>query len=97
MIRFKKILFFADSSPGENSALNRALLLAENNGASVTVMDVVAEIGTNDTDPGVKRAIKKIQDNLIRARKDVLDQMVKKATKNLKGPLSEPWRFQVKI
>ncbi|HIG44053.1 MAG: universal stress protein [bacterium] len=87
MIRFKKILFFADSSPGENSALNRALLLAENNGASVTVMDVVAEIGTNDTDPGVKRAIKKIQDNLIRARKDVLDQMVKKATKNLKRPI----------
>ena len=49
MERFKKILFFADPQGTNDTALNRAVDLAERQGARLTVVDVVeavpAEVG----------------------------------------------------
>ncbi len=40
---FRKILFIADGSKGEASALAKVMELAESNGASLSLMDVVEE------------------------------------------------------
>jgi universal stress protein E len=42
MQRFKRILFVADGAPGEEAALRRAIGLARDNGATLTVTEVVA-------------------------------------------------------
>jgi nucleotide-binding universal stress UspA family protein len=44
MERFKKVLFFADPAGTNDTALNRALDLAEHQGARLTVVDVVEPI-----------------------------------------------------
>ena len=41
MRRFKNILFFADGSKGENSALTRAVELANANHAKLTISDTI--------------------------------------------------------
>lgn len=55
MKRFKNILYVTETSSNQKSALDRAVLLAENNQASLTVMDVVprltAGIGMPDGGP----------------------------------------------
>ncbi len=76
MKRFKKILFFADGSPGEKNALVQAMTQAAHNRAILTVMDVVTEVGTNDTDLQVIKSIKAIQKNIIKSRKDELDKLI---------------------
>jgi len=48
MKRFKNILFVADREDGLGVALDRAVALAGSNGARLTVMDVVPEIGIAD-------------------------------------------------
>jgi universal stress protein E len=48
MKRFKNILFLADRSDRLTAALDRAVDLAQTNGARLTVMDVTAEIGLAD-------------------------------------------------
>jgi len=53
MKRFRNILFVADRSDRLTAALDRAVALAEINGARLTVMDVTAEIGVADY---IKRA-----------------------------------------
>jgi len=53
MKRFKNILFLADRSDRLTTALDRAVDLAQTNGARLTVMDVTAEIGLADY---IKRA-----------------------------------------
>ena len=76
MKTFKKILFFADGSPGERGALIQAIALAEHNTATLTVMDVVTKVGTKATDWQVKRSIRIIQRNLIKARQKALDKLI---------------------
>lgn len=44
MKRFRNILFLADRMEGLSTALNRAVDIASENGARLTVMDVTAEI-----------------------------------------------------
>jgi universal stress protein E len=53
MKRFKNILFLADRSDRLTVALDRAVDLAQTNGARLTVMDVTADIGLSDY---IKRA-----------------------------------------
>jgi len=53
MKRFKNILFLADRSDRLTTALDRAVDLAQTNGARLTIMDVTAEIGLADY---IKRA-----------------------------------------
>jgi nucleotide-binding universal stress UspA family protein len=53
MKRFKNILFLADRSDRLTAALDRAVDLAQTNGARLTVMDVTADIGLSDY---IKRA-----------------------------------------
>jgi len=48
MKRFKNILFLADRNDRLTASLNRAVDLAQTNGARLTVMDVTAEIGLSD-------------------------------------------------
>ena len=48
MKRFKNILFLADRDEGLSASLDRAVDIANTNGARLTVMDVTAEIGIAD-------------------------------------------------
>ena len=71
---FKRILFFADGAKGESYALQRAAELAQHNQAALVVMDVVAEVDSNDV--RLKPTLKKLQQALIRQRKTVLKSMI---------------------
>ncbi len=75
MNTFKKILFFADGAKGETIALQRAAELALHNKASLTVMDVVAEVDSNDA--RLKPTLKRLQQALIKERKTALEALVK--------------------
>lgn len=72
MDKFKKILFFADSTQGVKTALKRAMELARHNRASITIMDVVAHVGTDD--PRLDESIRRLQYSLIDERKQELHQ-----------------------
>ena len=48
MKRFKNILFLADRDKGLSASLDRAVDIANANGARLTVMDVTTEIGIAD-------------------------------------------------
>ena len=78
MNTFKKILFFADGAKGEKIALQRAAELALHNKASLTVMDVVAEVDSNDV--RLKPTLKRLQQALIKERKTALELQVKELT-----------------
>ena len=78
MNTFKKILFFADGAKGEKIALQRAAELALHNKASLTVMDVVAEVDSNDV--RLKPTLKRLQQALIKERKTALELLVKELT-----------------
>ncbi len=72
--KFKKILFYADGARGEKAALARAQQMAVNNGAELTVVDVVASVSTNDVH--LQSSIKKLQMSLIRDRGLALDKLI---------------------
>lgn len=74
MDTFKKILFFADDSPGTREALRRAAELSRHNQASLTVMDVVTQFGTDD--PRLDVSIKRLQKSLIEERTETLNQWI---------------------
>ncbi|MCB1647226.1 MAG: universal stress protein [Pseudomonadales bacterium] len=78
MDKFKKILFYADGAKGEQFALERAIELAGHNRASLTVVDVVAEVDTNDI--RLAATMKKLQKALIKERKDALEAKVEAAS-----------------
>ncbi len=78
MDRFKKILFFADGARGEKHALTRAMELADHNNASITVVDVVAHVGTNDH--SLDESIKALQSALIKERLEVINGLIKETT-----------------
>jgi universal stress protein E len=72
--QFKKVLFFADGAKGEHAALVRALQIAVDNGGEMVVIDVVAEVSTNDL--RLQSSIKELQDSLIRDRGLALDELI---------------------
>jgi len=72
----RKILFFADGAGDEKEALRRTVTLAEDLGANLKVMDVVAEVSTNDTNPAVVEAITSLQKTLIDDRLGSLKALI---------------------
>lgn len=74
MNQIRKILFFADGARGERAALGRAMNFARHCNAQLTVLDVVAEVGTDD--PRLNRSIKQLQLALIQDRRVVLEKLV---------------------
>ncbi len=71
---FKKILFFADGAKGETSALKRAYQIASEYNARLFVMDVVAELGSDDVK--LKPSIARLQNTLIKERGNDLDKLI---------------------
>lgn len=74
MKHIRKILFFADGARGEKAALGRAMTFARHCDAELTVLDVVAEVGSDD--PRLNRSIKQLQLALIQDRRVVLEKLV---------------------
>jgi universal stress protein E len=72
--QFKKILFFADGAKGERAALTRAQEIAVDNGGELVVIDVVAEVSTNDL--RLQSSIRELQNSLIRDRGLALDALI---------------------
>ena len=72
--KFKKILFFADGAKGERAALVRAQDMAVTNSAELVIVDVVADLSTNDV--RLKSSIKKLQSTLIKDREKDLGQLI---------------------
>jgi universal stress protein E len=71
----KRILFFADGAKGEKNALAHSIILAAHHGAALTVIDVVAEVASNDV--RLESTMKKLQKSLINERKTALQEMLK--------------------
>ena len=90
MEEFRKILFFADGARGEKGALSRALLLAQHNGAELTVMDVVPEVGTDD--PRLSQSIKKLQRALVNERQDAVRKLLGESM-----PAGKPPKIRVRV
>ncbi|XOV87332.1 MAG: universal stress protein [Pseudomonadota bacterium] len=78
MDRFKKILFFADGARGEKHALTQAMELAAHNNATITVVDVVAQVGTNDH--SLDESIKALQAALVKERREVINSLITETT-----------------
>jgi|AntAceMinimDraft_1070359.scaffolds.fasta_scaffold39124_2 nucleotide-binding universal stress UspA family protein len=74
MRAIKKILFFADGAKGEKNALSQSIALAAHHGASLTVVDVVAEVASNDV--RLDATMKKLQNSLVDERKTALQAML---------------------
>jgi nucleotide-binding universal stress UspA family protein len=72
--RFKRILFYADGSRGEKSALGTAMDLAERNDATITVLDVVPHLSSND--PRLQPSINRLQDAVVEERFEKLDELI---------------------
>jgi nucleotide-binding universal stress UspA family protein len=86
MKKLKKILFFADDAKGEKSALTHSIVLAAHHGASLTVIDVVAEVGSNDV--RLESTMKKLQKSLIEERKTALKTILEQIDQTaLKAPI----------
>jgi len=77
--QFKKVLFFADGAKGEKAALTRALELAVNNSGQLVVIDVVAEVSTNDL--RLQSSMKELQNSLVRDRTLALDELIARLPK----------------
>lgn len=74
MYKIERVLFVAHHARGERIALQQAIQFADKKHASVTVMDVVQEVSTND--PSLNYAIERIQRTLVEERKAQLAAMV---------------------
>jgi len=74
MKNIKKILFFADGAKGEANALVQCFELARHNKGSVTIMDVVASVGTNDKRQQVY--LDNIQRTLVKERVEAIEKML---------------------
>ncbi|MFT4820620.1 MAG: universal stress protein E [Candidatus Pseudothioglobus sp.] len=74
MKTLKEILFFADGAEGEKYALTQCIELAAHHGASLTVVDVVAEVESNDV--RLETTMKKLQNSLIDERKTALQSLL---------------------
>lgn len=83
MKNIKKILFFADGAKGEAAALTQCFELAQHNKGSVTVMDVVANVGTNDKRQQVY--LDNIQRTLIEERVEAIEKMLAKLKLDTSG------------
>ncbi|MFT4712562.1 MAG: nucleotide-binding universal stress UspA family protein [Candidatus Azotimanducaceae bacterium] len=83
MKNVKKILFFADGAKGEAAALAQCFELAQHNKGSVTVMAVVANVGTNDKRQQVY--LDNIQRALVEERSKAIEQMLGKLKSNSTG------------
>ncbi|MCP5413067.1 MAG: universal stress protein [Chromatiaceae bacterium] len=73
MKRFKNILYFADGESAPSPALQRALRLADTNGARLTVVDVLEPLDT----PGeiASRLNRDLREILAEQRQQVLDEL----------------------
>lgn len=72
MTAFKEILFVGDGTgPDSPNGLRQAMVLAGASGAKLTVLDVVAEVTTND--PDMEADFEKLQGRLIAERVEALE------------------------
>jgi len=74
MKRFTNILFYADDVKGMEKALVRAVELARENDARLTVLDVVTAVSTNDV--RVQSSIDSLQSVIVEQRKAELEKLV---------------------
>ena len=72
------ILFFADGAKGEAAALQRSYEIAIESRARLLVMDVVAEVSSDNQ--ALKPSIRKLQNALIRERGQALDKLIASVT-----------------
>jgi nucleotide-binding universal stress UspA family protein len=79
----KKILFFADGAKGEKNALAKSIELAAHHGASLTVVDVVAEVESNDV--RLEETMKKLQNSLVDERAKALKTMLEQLDQHTLG------------
>ena len=77
MKKIRKILFIADGSPSEMNALRRAVQLAGEFGAALTVMDTVERYSSASSDLVIQQAVTALQASAIRERRQKLERMVK--------------------
>lgn len=76
MQRFKNILFVVTHDSGTNSALERAVMLADHNQARLTVVDVVKEIPGNTRLPNKNLSVEDLQEKLIADNRQRLEDLI---------------------
>ncbi len=86
MQRFKNILLVIQSHTPELAALSRALSLARNNGASLTVIDIVKAIPDDFPTSTVRLTTDKLQQLLIHSRREELERALESATTEADRP-----------
>ena len=79
MNRFKNILFVAEGSTGDRSALVKTLELVRLNKAKLTVMATVAELTSSSYLLSIQKATFSLQERLIRDRTRELEQLFREA------------------
>ncbi len=84
MQRFKNILFVMTHDSDTNSALERAVLLANHNQADLTVVDVIKEIPTNTKLPGKILSVQELQARLATDSRRRLEALVSPHSEKLK-------------
>ncbi len=78
MQRFKRILFLADGSDGEEIVLERAAELAQSNKAALTLFDTVETSDFVPPEEFLAETVKGLRETLIRDRREDLDELSKK-------------------
>ena len=77
MQKVNKILFIADGSPSEAAALRRAVQLAGEFGAVLTVMDTVDRYSSVSSELVIQQAVTALQASAVRERRTALERLVK--------------------
>ena len=76
MKRFKNILFVADTELNGGDAFERAVTLAENNQAQLTVVSILEELPTPDSEDIQGISMSELQDAIMDKQQSQLDSMV---------------------
>jgi len=84
MKRFKKILCVVNTALGDNAALEHAVILAENNQASLTVVDVVDKIPPNTKLIDCVLSPEELQENIVTGHRKRLEELVAPWSRNIK-------------
>lgn len=80
MKRFKKILFVADSAVDNSAALKRAITLAINNQASLTMISVVGELPADRRMSIIAVTPRELMDSVVAEKRDQLADIARDAT-----------------
>jgi len=83
MNRFKNILYVSETSVAQEGAMARAVSLAQNNQAALTVVDVTSEVSSTDWMPSNGPGAVELQEAVKSERRRALEQMVAPYRSNL--------------